>query len=90
MMECFQLGPFEEVPRLWVGLWQLSSNAWGTAPVSRIRSEMKRHVEEGYTAFGTFIMEEIEQTFVLFFSDLIFFGFCFYSRHGKLVASLGV
>jgi len=50
-MECFQLGPFKAVPRLWVGLWQLSSNAWGTAPVSRIRSEMKRHVEEGYTAF---------------------------------------
>lgn len=59
MMECFQLGPFEEVPRLWVGLWQLSSNAWGTAPVSRIRSEMKRHVEEGYAAFGMFIVEEI-------------------------------
>lgn len=60
MMECFQLGPFADVPRLWVGLWQLSSNAWGTAPVSRIRSEMKRHVEEGYTAFGMFIMEEID------------------------------
>ncbi|THH04176.1 hypothetical protein EW145_g5711 [Phellinidium pouzarii] len=50
-MENFQLGPFT-VPRLFVGLWQLSSNAWGTAPVSRIRAEMKRHVDEGYIAFA--------------------------------------
>ncbi|KAH8108391.1 Aldo/keto reductase [Phellopilus nigrolimitatus] len=50
-MEKFQLGPFT-VPRLFVGLWQLSSNAWGTAPVSRIRTEMKRHVDEGYIAFA--------------------------------------
>lgn len=40
------------MPRLWVGLWQLSSSAWGTAPASKIRSEMKRHVDEGYIAFG--------------------------------------
>ncbi|KAI5117816.1 hypothetical protein M0805_004946 [Coniferiporia weirii] len=50
-MDTFELGPFT-VPRLFVGLWQLSSNAWGTAPVSRIRAEMKRHVDEGYTAFA--------------------------------------
>lgn len=47
------LGPFS-VPRLFVGLWQLSSNAWGTAPVSKIRAEMKRHVDEGFIAFGMF------------------------------------
>ncbi|KZT21740.1 Aldo/keto reductase [Neolentinus lepideus HHB14362 ss-1] len=50
-METFQLGPFT-VPRLWTGLWQLSSNAWGTAPAPKIRREMARHVELGYTAFA--------------------------------------
>jgi hypothetical protein len=49
--ETFQLGPFT-APRLWTGLWQLSSNAWGTASVSKIRQAMGRHVERGYTAFG--------------------------------------
>ena len=49
-----KLGPLL-VPRLWVGLWQLSSNAWGTASASSIRRAMKLHVEEGYAAFGTVI-----------------------------------
>jgi hypothetical protein len=47
----FPLGPFTP-PRLWVGLWQLSSTAWGSAPASRIREAMARHVDQGYTAFG--------------------------------------
>ncbi|KAG6848842.1 hypothetical protein H0H93_013562 [Arthromyces matolae] len=50
-IETFQLGPFI-APRIWTGLWQLSSNAWGTAPVSKIRQGMAKHVELGYTAFG--------------------------------------
>ena len=41
-----------DVPRLWTGLWQLSSPAWGTAPASRIRKEMLKHVSKGFTAFG--------------------------------------
>ncbi|KAF7334634.1 Aldo-ket-red domain-containing protein [Mycena venus] len=49
--ETFQLGPFT-APRLWTGLWQLSSNAWGTASVSKVRQAMGRHVQRGYTAFG--------------------------------------
>ena len=49
--ETFPLGPFNP-PRLWVGLWQLSSTAWGSAPASRIREAMARHVDQGYTAFG--------------------------------------
>jgi hypothetical protein len=51
LWETFQLGPFNP-PRLWVGLWQLSSTAWGSAPASRIREAMTRHVDQGYTAFG--------------------------------------
>jgi hypothetical protein len=49
--ENFQLGPFI-APRVWTGLWQLSSNAWGTASASKIRSAMGRHVALGHTAFG--------------------------------------
>ncbi|GLB45673.1 putative aldo keto reductase [Lyophyllum shimeji] len=49
-VETFRLGPFV-VPRIWTGLWQLSSNAWGSASVSKIRRGMARHVESGYTAF---------------------------------------
>ncbi|KAH9044967.1 Aldo/keto reductase [Lactarius deliciosus] len=48
--ETFPLGPFSP-PRLWVGLWQLSSTAWGSAPAARIREAMARHVDQGYTAF---------------------------------------
>ncbi|KAJ7281051.1 NADP-dependent oxidoreductase domain-containing protein [Mycena rebaudengoi] len=49
--ENFQLGPFI-APRVWTGLWQLSSNAWGTASASKIRSAMGRHVALGHTAFA--------------------------------------
>ncbi|KAJ7511002.1 Aldo keto reductase [Mycena galericulata] len=48
--ETFKLGGFT-VPRLWTGLWQLSSNAWGSASVSKIRTAMGRHVDLGLTAF---------------------------------------
>ncbi|KIM27582.1 hypothetical protein M408DRAFT_330015 [Serendipita vermifera MAFF 305830] len=43
---------FVEVPRVWTGLWQLSSPAWGTAPAARIRREMKKHVDKGFVAFA--------------------------------------
>jgi len=46
----FNLGPFV-APRIWNGLWQLSSNAWGTAPISKVRQAMARQVELGYFAF---------------------------------------
>lgn len=45
-------GGFIEVPRVWTGLWQLSSPAWGTAPAARIRREMRKHVDKGFVAFG--------------------------------------
>ena len=49
--DSFDLGPFT-APRLWTGLWKLSSTAWGTASAAKIRQGMARHVEQGYTAFG--------------------------------------
>ena len=51
-LETFQLGHYT-VPRLWNGLWQLSSNAWGSAPSAKIRRHMAQYAEHGYIAFGT-------------------------------------
>ncbi|KAJ7728514.1 NADP-dependent oxidoreductase domain-containing protein [Mycena metata] len=50
--ETFDLGPHKDITRLWCGLWQLSSNAWGSAPVPRIRKCMGEHVDLGFTAFA--------------------------------------
>ena len=50
-LETFQLGP-HTVPRLFTGLWQLSSNAWGSASTPKIRSQMVQYADAGYTAFG--------------------------------------
>ncbi|KAG2754094.1 Aldo keto reductase [Suillus brevipes Sb2] len=49
--ETFPLGPFT-VPRVWVGLWQLSSNAWGSASAAKVRQAMARHINMGYNAFA--------------------------------------
>lgn len=48
--ETIQLGRLT-VPRLFIGLWQLSSDGWGSTTVNRVRREMRRHVEAGYNAF---------------------------------------
>ncbi|KAI0730180.1 Aldo/keto reductase [Fomitopsis betulina] len=49
-LRTFQLGPFR-VPRLFTGLWQLSSNAWGSASTPKIRGQMAQYADAGYTAF---------------------------------------
>lgn len=49
--EKVRLGTFI-VPRIWTGLWQLSSNAWGSAPAARVRQQMANYAALGYTAFG--------------------------------------
>ncbi len=51
-VEQFTLSPATRLPRIWVGLWQLSSNAWGSAPAQRVRDAMTTHMEKGYIAFG--------------------------------------
>ena len=62
-IESFLLGD-RPVPRVWVGLWQLSSPAWGTAPAAKIRREMARHVDRGYTAFGMIIPAHHDAFFI--------------------------
>ena len=49
--ETFRLGD-RDLPRLFSGLWQLSSNSWGSAPAAKIRRQMAVFAENGYTAFG--------------------------------------
>lgn len=53
-LRTFQLGPFR-VPRLFTGLWQLSSNAWGSASTPKIRGQMAQYADAGYTAFGELV-----------------------------------
>ncbi|KXN89078.1 Protein tas [Leucoagaricus sp. SymC.cos] len=50
-IEFSRLGPVR-VPRVWTGLWQLSSSAWGSADVEDIKHHLKRLVESGYCFFG--------------------------------------
>lgn len=50
-IETFRLGD-RDVPRIFGGLWQMSSPAWGTAPRSKIIKQFKKHVDAGFFAFG--------------------------------------
>lgn len=38
------------LPRLFSGLWQLSSPSWGSAPASKIREHFISHVSQGFTS----------------------------------------
>ena len=51
-LETFMLAPATRLPRIWIGLWQLSSNAWGSAPAQKVRDAMSTHLGKGYFAFG--------------------------------------
>ncbi|KAI1411044.1 aldo/keto reductase [Hypoxylon sp. FL1857] len=48
-VETFRLGPFE-VPRLFNGLWQLSSPSWGSGTAEDQESALRRLAESGLTA----------------------------------------
>lgn len=39
------------LPRIFSGLWQMSSPAWGSAPTSKIVQQFSNHVQSGFTAF---------------------------------------
>ncbi|TPX18112.1 uncharacterized protein E0L32_011836 [Thyridium curvatum] len=49
-VETFKIGD-REVPRMFSGLWQLSSTAFGTASALKIAAQFSHHVEAGLTAF---------------------------------------
>jgi hypothetical protein len=48
--ETFELAG-RRLPRIFSGLWQLSSPAWGSAPASEIFNQFSLHVSSGFTAF---------------------------------------
>lgn len=48
-VESFQIG-VQEVPRLFTGLWQLSSPAWGSSTVEKQELALAKLVESGLTA----------------------------------------
>jgi hypothetical protein len=39
------------LPRIFSGLWQMSSPAWGAASVSQVTKQFHSHVQSGFTAF---------------------------------------
>ncbi|KAK1495324.1 aldo/keto reductase [Colletotrichum cuscutae] len=48
--ETFEMNGFK-LPRLFTGLWQMSSPSWGSAPTSKIIAQFSKHMEVGLTAF---------------------------------------
>lgn len=50
----FTLAPGTTLPRIWTGLWQLSSSAWGSAPAPKVRDAMASYTAKGYGAFGKY------------------------------------
>jgi hypothetical protein len=48
--ETFELAG-RRLPRIFSGLWQLSSPAWGSAPASEIFNQFSLHVSSGFIAF---------------------------------------
>lgn len=71
-IETFEMGPFT-VPRIWNGLWQLSSNAWGTTSSSQICVAMERYSKIGYVAYGTYHPRVQDVFMVIFFSDMVMY-----------------
>ncbi|KXT00854.1 hypothetical protein AC578_962 [Pseudocercospora eumusae] len=49
-IETFQLGD-RSLPRLFSGLWQLSSPSWGTTSIHKINKQFQRYAAQGFTAF---------------------------------------
>ncbi|KAJ4376335.1 hypothetical protein N0V83_001618 [Neocucurbitaria cava] len=49
-IETFKIGG-ETLPRLFSGLWQLSSPSWGTASTLKIRQQFSAYAARGFTAY---------------------------------------
>lgn len=48
--ETFSLGG-QTLPRIFSGLWQMSSPSWGSASIAQIMQQFTKHVQGGFTAF---------------------------------------
>ncbi|KAL9710813.1 hypothetical protein Ac2012v2_006351 [Leucoagaricus gongylophorus] len=49
--EFSRIGPVH-APRIWTGLWQLSSSAWGSADIEDIKHSLRKLVDSGYYFFA--------------------------------------
>lgn len=49
-----------QVPRMFMGLWQFSSPAWGTASRTKIDRHFRKHVDAGLIAYGKLCWIEME------------------------------
>ncbi|RDW72667.1 uncharacterized protein DSM5745_07839 [Aspergillus mulundensis] len=49
--ESFTLNDTIQLPRIFTGLWQLSSPAWGSASRSKMMEQFSSYVSRGFTAF---------------------------------------
>jgi len=52
--EFSRIGPVH-APRIWTGLWQLSSSAWGSADIEDIKHSLRKLVDSGYYFFGAYL-----------------------------------
>lgn len=63
--ETVQLGSLT-VPRMFMGLWQFSSPAWGTASRTQINAHFRKHVDAGFTSYGmTLFLFPSTRSFIL-------------------------
>ena len=61
--EFCRIGPVH-APRIWTGLWQLSSSAWGSADVEDIKQSLRKLVDSGYYFFGACLPYLDTQAFI--------------------------
>jgi hypothetical protein len=58
-LESIKLGDVS-IPRIFMGLWQFSSPAWGTASRSKNNVDFRKHVDAGLVAYGKGISSPLE------------------------------
>ena len=66
------------VPRMFMGLWQFSSPAWGIASRSNIDIHFRKHVDAGFIAYGKYISFVISKI-----KSKVFGLILSCSRHGR-------
>jgi hypothetical protein len=63
-LESFKLGD-AEVPRIFCGLWQFSSPAWGSASKEKIHAHFRKHIDAGLIAYGKFRIRNLSFNLVV-------------------------
>ncbi|KAG9496422.1 hypothetical protein J7337_013010 [Fusarium musae] len=85
--ETFQLGD-RTLPRIFSGLWQMSSPAWGSAQMSEIIKGFSTHVQTGFTAFD--MADHYGDAEVLYWDNPQYIDALQYLAEDKRVARIGL